>query len=435
MSVKLIGLCLNLLAIVFILFASWGRNFAQKEQNDLEAQETSQVKILPVETVIVQPVDSYLSQRNYTGRIVAGRRSALSFEINGKLTKIKVDQGDLVESNTPLAFLGNRSLKIKQRELLARRKQMVARLKEMQAGSTAETIAAARASVRQREQQLKLARQKSDRRASLYSERVISQEQRDEASNEAITLQAQLDNSQSQLDKLLAGTRPERIEAQRALIEEQDANLDNLAIELEKSILKAPFSGTISKRLVDEGTVVEAGQEVLQLVDTERLEAQIGIPVDVASTVKKGDRLNLQIQQQSYPAKVAAIVPELDSQTLTSTAILTLEKSAAVIPGQLARLQLTSKIEGSGYWLPITALVETEQGLWSCYVLSAPENIADQKQEVFRIDQNNVEILHSEGDRILVRGTLQPQQQVIVDGIHRLVPGQLVRVSKQNIQN
>ena len=37
-----------------------------------------------------------------------------------------------------------------------------------------------------------------------------------------------------------------------------------------------------------------------------------------------------------------------------------------------------------------------------------------------------MEVLQIQSDRILVRGTLQPYDQVITDGIHRLVPGQLV---------
>ncbi|MEM8832866.1 MAG: efflux RND transporter periplasmic adaptor subunit [Cyanobacteria bacterium P01_G01_bin.19] len=418
-------------------FTLFGTNFAKKSPKNLDARETSFAKVSPVETITVRPVESYLIQRDYTGSIVSRRRSVLSFETQGKIVEIAVDRGDRVEPNTPLAFLDNRALKTRKRELLARRKQMVARLKELRAGSTTETIAAAQASVRQLEQELQLARQKSDRRSSLYDDGVISQEQRDEAIKEATTLQAQLDNSQSQLDKLLVGTRPERIEAQQASIEEQDAAIANLEIELEKTILKAPFAGTISERLVDEGMVVEAGREIFNLIETDPLEAHIGIPANKISAIKQNDRFNLQIQQQSYPARVTAIVPELDPQTLTATVILTLDRRATpkVVPGQVARLQLTEEISNSGYWLPITALVETEKGLWSCYVLSKKEDIARNDREVFQIAQSNVEILHSEGDQILVRGTLQSGQQVIVDGIHRLVPGQLVSVSQQNTQN
>ena len=440
-SLKLLGLIFSLsamlTAMLIFLLTALGQNFFPKTKSNLEQKDSALVSILPVETMVIKPVDSYPVKRSYTGTIVPHRSSALSFELAGKLTQITADEGTRVEPGTPLAFLDTRTLKIRQRELLAQHKQMVAQLKEMQAGSRAETIAAARASVRQLNQQLQLARQKSTRRENLHHEGVISLEQRDEATNEANILQARLDNAQSQLDELLAGTRPERIEAQQALIEQQNAKIANLEIELEKSILKAPFAGTISDRLVDEGTVLEAGQPILKLVENNQLEAHVGIPVNSASSIKNGDIFALQIEQKSYQAEVTSIVPELDPQTLTLTIILALKQGAAtkVVPGQVAKLQLTETINNPGYWLPITALVETERGLWSCYVLAEKEDIANSQQRVFRVAQHNVEILHSQSDRVLVRGTLQANQQVIVDGVHRLVPGQLVSVSNQKIRN
>jgi multidrug efflux pump subunit AcrA (membrane-fusion protein) len=38
-----------------------------------------------------------------------------------------------------------------------------------------------------------------------------------------------------------------------------------------------------------------------------------------------------------------------------------------------------------------------------------------------------VEILHQESDRVLVQGALQGGDRIVASGVHRLVPGQLVR--------
>lgn len=405
------------------------------QNGKIKGQNTaSSFSILPVEVNTIDAVDSYQVERTYTGAIVPRNSSLLSFELAGKLAKIMVDEGDYVEMGTPIAFLDTRTLENQQWELSAQRKQMVAQLREMQAGARAETVAAAEASVRQLNEQLQLARQKSDRREALYHQGAISQEQRDEAFNETSTLQARLDSVQSQLDELLAGTRPEQIEAQQALIEQQDAKIANLDIEQEKSILRAPFSGTISDRLADVGTVLDAGQAIFKVVEDNQLEAHIGIPANEASVIQIDDIFTLQVEQTTYQAQVASILPELDPQTLTATIVLKLDQadSTAILPGQVAELQLTETIKSPGYWLPITALVETEQGLWSCYVLGKQQDVTAENQPVFQVEENIVEILHIQSDRVLVRGTLQPNQQVIVDGIHRIVPGQQVRVSNNN---
>ena len=49
-------------------------------------------------------------------------------------------------------------------------------------------------------------------------------------------------------------------------------------------------------------------------------------------------------------------------------------------------------------------------------------------QDRATVERRDVEILHTESARVLVRGTLQEGDQVIVDGIHRVVAGQNVVV-------
>ena len=67
------------------------------------------------------------------------------------------------------------------------------------------------------------------------------------------------------------------------------------------------------------------------------------------------------------------------------------------------------------------------RGLWSCYVLGNSENVANEPNKAFRVEQREIEVLQTESERVFVRGTLQNNDQVIVNGNHRLVTGQLVR--------
>ncbi|NET68800.1 MAG: hypothetical protein F6K63_32165 [Moorea sp. SIO1G6] len=134
--------------------------------------------------------------------------------------------------------------------------------------------------------------------------------------------------------------------------------------------------------------------------------------------------------QKTYPARVSSILPELDSSTRTLTVVLTLDRDAVreVSPGQVARWKLAETIPTAGYWLPTTALVQGVRGLWSCYVLGElAESDLSGATHVFSVKRRDVEILQTQSNRILVRGTLQPGDQVIVGGTHRLVPGQQVR--------
>ena len=387
------------------------------------ANKLSNANATPVETVSLKPVKKYQVSRSYSGRVVAKRNVDLSFPLSGMLTEIKVEEGEVVKKDTPLAYLNTDTLHVKQQELLAKKARLVAQLKELEAGARPETIAAARAVVTDVREQLKLATQKRLRRISLYEQGAISRERFEEAVASESSLQARLNEAQSRLDELEAGTRSEQIEAQQASVKEINANIAKIVLELNKSVLKAPFAGTISKVQVDEGAIVSPERSVLRLVEDGVLEAHIGIPVDRSEQIEVGNTLPLKVEQNVYQAKVVSILPELDTNTRTLTAVLTLKPSPTqkVFPGQTAQLQLTKTIADSGLWLPIDALVKGERGLWHCYVVSKTDS-----ESTFRIERRTVEVLHNDSNRVLVRGTLRPGEKAIANDIDRLVPGQLV---------
>lgn len=389
------------------------------------ANQLGEANPTPVATVSLKPVKTYQVSRRYSGRVVAKRNVDLSFPLSGTLTKIKVEEGELVKKDTPLAYLNTDTLHLKQQELLAKKARLVAQLKELQAGARPETIAAARAVVADVREQLKLETQKRLRRVHLYEQGAISREQFEEAVASESSLQARLNVAQSRLNELEAGTRSEQIEAQQALVKEIDINIAKIVVELNKSVLKAPFTGTISKIQVDEGAVVSPERSILRLVEDGVLEAHIGIPIDMSEQIEVGNTLPLKIEQNVYQAKVASLLPELDANTRTLTAVLTLKPSPTqIFPGQTAQLQLTKTIAESGFWLPTTALVRGERGLWYCYVVGKTDS------ESTRIERRAVEVLHNDSNRVLVRGTLRPGEKAIANDIDRLVPGQFVTLKK-----
>ena len=404
-----------------------GNNVNQTEKT---AEETTAVRILPVTTLRVKPVTSYQVSRTYTGAISAIRTSELGFERGGKLVKVLVEEGDRVKSGQPIASLDISNLQMQQLQLKAQKAEATARLEELVAGARPEVIAASRATVRDLKHQLELEKAKLKRRKYLHEQGAISREELDEIAFGEDALTARLEQAQSNLDELLAGTRTEQVAAQRAVVKQLEANLSDLQITIAKSTIKAPFTGIVSTRQIDEGTVVNSGQSVVRLVEDASPEARIGIPADVVNKLQVGSSQTVQINNQTYSGKISSILPEVNPNTRTQVVVLALERSAIskINPGQTVRLRLTNTIPTQGFWLPNKALNQGLRGLWTCYVLTKPkaEN-ASVSKDTFILEQRSVEILHQESDRILVRGTLEPTDMIVAKGIHRLVPGQMVR--------
>ena len=382
--------------------------------------------------------------------------------------------------------------------------QEQAKLEELQTGARIEDIEVARSAVIDLEEQLKLARLQEKRRQELYTEGAISQEQFDEASTQADTLQARLEQAQSeleklqtgtrreqveaqqarvrqaqsqldelvagtrreqieaqqakvqqvqsqldelvagtrreqieaqqakvqqvqsQLDELIAGTRTEQIEAQQAEIRRFEAQISEIDVVLRKSILHAPFSGTVSLRHVDEGVVVNSGQSVVRLVEGGERKVRVGVPPAIARRLRIGSQQEVRVGEKIYTAEVLSLLPEVDSMTRTQTAILALPQTVA--PGTVVRLGLNQTHSTKGYWLPTSALVWGERGLLACFALvSARESELDLPVGTYQTEKRMVEVLHTEGDRSLVRGVLQPGELVVTTGTNQLASGQFVR--------
>lgn len=382
-----------------------------------------QTNILPVKTLTIEAVKSYSTTQTYTGEVAASRTSEVGFERGGKITEVLVEEGDSINVNTPLAKLDTTNLEAQRQGLIAQKAQAAAVLAELQNGARQEQIAAAQANVRDIEQQLALEKLRSSRRAYLYEQGAIAREELDEIAFNQRALTERLASAKSNLNELNNGTRIEQISAQEAVVDQLTAEIKDLDITIAKSVIKSPFNGIVATRHLDEGTVIQSGQAILRLVENTQPKVKIGVPISVANKMQPGSSQQLTINGQEYPATVSAILPEVNTATRTRTVILKLAATAAtqVSPQQIARLQVTQTRNADGYWLPIDALITGDRGLWSVYALVESES-GDNVTE-----RRHIELLETQGDRVLVKGTIQSGDEIVIDGTHRLIPGQAVR--------
>ncbi|MEM9659675.1 MAG: efflux RND transporter periplasmic adaptor subunit, partial [Planctomycetota bacterium] len=353
------------------------------------------------------------------------RRSELAFQRAGELVEVLVDDGDLVEKEELLARLDSRHTKARQAQLMAGQAEAQAVLDELLAGPRVETIAAKRADLRSRQAERDTLSSQVRRREKLVSGASISREEYETLNYELAAAVARVDVVQRQLDEMLAGVRPEKIAAQRARLAQIDASLADVAHDLADAELTAPFSGRISRRIVDEGAVLSTGAPVVEIVEVDRLEVRIGLPPQSVARLAIGDAFTLDADDRSVTATVQAIGPEVSLETRTRDVVLSVVASAGaptLLPGQIVRLAFEERIDQSGAWLPTTALTQADRGLWAVYVVERREDGAE------AVARRDVELLDTEGDRSFVRGLLRDGDAVIASGAHRVVVGQRIEV-------
>lgn len=385
-------------------------------------KETRQSGI-PVDVIELEPVDSFARKRTYTGKVTAARLSELAFERSGKLTEIVVDEGDQVQTGMVLARLDTRHLEVSRLKLQAERAAAQAKLDELEAGPRSQTVAVAEAEVRQLNARLKNLLADHSRNQQLLKRNAITSSDYEASQYEVEQQQAQLDAARSRLSELQEGTRKEQIAAQKAVVANLDASLEDNQVDLDDTVLKAPFGGRISKRYADEGTVIFPNAPLFRLVEDQRLEAHIGVPVEMAIHLKHGSQQEVGLNGKNYQSTQKAILPELDPVTRTQEVVLSLSEQAAeqLVPGQVIRIEISEPVEMQGFWLPLSSLARGERGLWSAYAV-IPGKEAGEKV----LEKRQLEVLHTEDNRVLVRGTLKSGDQIVADGIHKLTGNQRV---------
>ncbi|MCG8648267.1 MAG: efflux RND transporter periplasmic adaptor subunit, partial [Pirellulales bacterium] len=393
--------------------------------HDSPQADRAAARVLPVQVEVLQPAGQLTIARSYTGTLVARRQSQLGFQRSAKLMHVWVDQGQHVRQGQPLAQLDTRQLEIRKRNLQSKHQEASAVLAELEAGPRVQTIEAARAQVQDLTAQVELQQRTFQRRTQLLDRNATSKESHDEAELGLKSAQAQLEAARQELDELEAGTRIERVEAQAAVVAQLKAQIEDVQVDIDDSLLEAPFEGRILMRHVDEGTVVNTAQPVLEIVESGQLEAHIGIPASVFDDMDNQASVTIIVAQTPWSAKFDRALPEVDLQTRTRIAIFRLDPPAGerLVPGQIARVRIEQTEPTDGYWLPTRSLIRSVRGLWATYVVEA-----DPDSSVLRVHRRDVEVLHAEGDRSLVRGTVQTGDQVITSGTHRVVPDQIVKV-------
>ncbi len=341
--------------------------------------EAAPARVLVVTTQAVQEQASYVLRRSFVGRIEARRSTDTGFELGGAVLTILVDEGDSVAKGQILARVDTLRLEAKRAELEARLREAEARLSLM-------------ASTRER-------------------------------TLEALELNAVSTQQWDEADRGYA--------AQEAVVRRVAAQIESVDVDIAKSRLRAPFSGVVSRRFVDEGAVVSAGEPLFRLLEMGRPEVRVGISVELAKSLKIGDERVVRADGRELSGTVRALLPARNRETRTVDVVLTLStKENALRHGDLVELELSQAIEKSGFWLPRSALTESSRGLWASYV-AAPLGSSGPSSSTHILKRRELELVHVDGDSVFVRGTLTNGELVVTEGLQRLVPNQRVALERE----
>jgi len=188
-----------------------------------------------------------------------------------------------------------------------------------------------------------------------------------------------------------------------------------------KTAIRAPFSGRITSRIVEQGQHLRAGEELFNLADFDPLVAYIHLPEREVLGLKPGREARITLKADEavqFRGRIRQISPVVDPAT--GTVKVTVEAvnplPPAVRPGGFVTIDLVRESRPDVVLLPRQAVLRELQ---SAHVFVAKNGIAEKRA---------VQLGLEEGERIEVLAGVKPGERVIVAGQGSLKQGSPVEI-------
>jgi len=218
--------------------------------------------------------------------------------------------------------------------------------------------------------------------------------------------------------------------ARKAMAQSADANVKRLE-ELESfKHVYAPFTGIITQRDVDPGTLINAGnggsatKEMFDLAQIDPMRVYVAVPQAYSPSIHVGLKACLsltELTQQSFCGTVVRTANAIDPNTRTLlTEVDVPNGSGTLLPGAYAEVHFDVKLTGQRLSLPINALLFRPDGTMAAVV--GPDG---------RIDLKKITVGRDFGNSLEVLQGVDPTDRIVINPPDALEQGEPVNLAPQ----
>lgn len=383
-------------------------NSSQVKANAGQTKSVGSLPIAPIAIATRAPLSNTL---DVAGEFLPFQEVELHAKVAGYIKHIYVDIGDKVKMGQVLATLDIP-------ELTAQVQGADAGVRQTQEQITRATSEVQRAkanyeAVHSAAQRLQ---QASDARPGLIAEQEL-----DDALAKDRGAAAQVDSAKSALSAM---------EQQLGVSQADQQHYTSLA---DYSRITAPFSGVITWRYADTGSLIQAGTSnassmpVVKLAEVDTLRLRIPVPESLAGFVHDGDSATVHVQAtgEKFNGVVMRSTASLDPATRTMQVEIDVpNKDGKLTPGMYADVSLNIHRAGNALTVPVQAV---DQSGSEPFVL-----VVDKSN---RVEKRTVKIGISTPNKIGILSGLSDGEQVIAANLGTFQPDELVTPHRSAMDN
>ena len=342
------------------------------------------------------------------GEAVTNMRVDMKAEVSGKVNRLLVKESQRVQKGQILLELDDREARLALENSEATRLETLSRyiLEQQFAVDSQEGTGPDR--------QGQNLTQQYDEISQLYQKGMISQEDFERRSR------------QMEIEIIKSGAKKEEIMEVSQGLTQAEIQVKQARLTLEKSKVRAPFSGVITNIQVSPGQHVSGGSDLFTLVNIDKVQVHAKVLESEIGKMREGREVDLKFSAypgQVFKGKVHAISPIVDPADKTCNVIVEMVNvNQAVKPGMHAEVEIAAEIYTDRLLVPQDAIltrnqrklvfvVEGDRAKWK-YIAIGLEN------------EDYAEVLPTDDPG----GGVEPGNQVLIDGHFTIAHDARIRI-------
>ena len=384
------------------------------------AQQQMPPAVVNVQTVTFGTVPQV---QTFSGRTAAFQMADVRPQVNGVIDEVLFTEGSNVKKGQPLYRINTDNYTTS----ITSGQAAVAQAQANRQTAIANN-ANAKAELVSRQASLAQAVNDFQRLKGLVEIDAISKQQYDQAQTEVRTAQAALESARAAVGQTQAG-----ISSAEAGIQTAQSGLDASALDLNRTIVRAPLTGRSDRSSVTAGTLVSASQ-VDPLVTISRLDP---IYVDISQSSSELLKLRQQIAEGKAQAGMNSVELVLEDGSVypvrgklalsearvdESTGAVTLRaifpnNNNVLLPGMYVSARLTQSVITNAALVPQSAVMRSAKSETQVYIVDANNKIQVRQVTINGTYNGNWVVTDglANGDKVVIIGgaKVKPEQEVV----------------------
>lgn len=201
------------------------------------------------------------------------------------------------------------------------------------------------------------------------------------------------------------------------------ADMESIQIQIDKTSIRAPFSGYVGLRNVSVGSYATPTVVLTTMQDLSKLKIDFSIPEKYINFFKLGQKIFFKVEgiEEEYEGEVYAFEPKLENGTKTLILrAISNRANTKLLPGSFANVRLIMKEINNALMVPTESIIPNLKG-----------------QSVYLAKNGKVKVVDVElgkrlEDKIQISGEVFPGDTLITTNILRLKPDAKVKIAKVN---